>query len=455
MYAIDRAGPDEPPAPLDVRPTRTDPMSTPAPARHHPAHVADRYVDAVCDLDPIVATSLGTRPGDDRLPDLGPAGLAAEEALVRGTLAELDRVLAADPSLVDDPIERRCARLLRERLGAELAVARGRRGLPVAEQPVQPGARRPAGLHDDAGGDRGGLGRHRPPDGAGAGGLPAATARRWRRARDAGCSSRRARCAPSSAQLDEWLAGPYFAVVRRRRPRGAARRAGRRRAGRRRGGRRDARLPPRRVRAAAPRARRTPSAASATPVAVRRWTGSDLGAGRRARGGLRLGLGGAPADPRRAADRGRAAAPGRDADGGHALGRRARPGRRGRRGDPRAAAGDDGRRDRGAGRHALRPRRAGPPGRGDDRAPGQRRRAVLHAAGAGLLPARAAPGCRRSAGPASRSGTSSRSGTTRAFPAITSSSRSGPTSPGSCRRTRRRWARSAPTSRAGRCTPSG
>ena len=87
-----------------------------------PRQVADAYVDAVCDLDPIVATSLGTRSGDDRLPDLGPAGLAAEEALVRSTLTELDRVLAADPSLADDAVERRCARLLRERLGAQLAL---------------------------------------------------------------------------------------------------------------------------------------------------------------------------------------------------------------------------------------------------------------------------------------------------------------------------------------------
>ena len=85
-----------------------------------PRQVADRYVDAVCDLDPVVATSLGTRPGDDRLPDPGPAGLEAQAALARGTLAELDRVLTAHPS-DDDPVERRCARLLRERLGAELA----------------------------------------------------------------------------------------------------------------------------------------------------------------------------------------------------------------------------------------------------------------------------------------------------------------------------------------------
>jgi uncharacterized protein (DUF885 family) len=94
-----------------------------------PRQVADRYVDAVCELDPIVATSLGTRPGDDRLPDPSPAGLEAEAALTRETLAELDRVLAADPSLADDPVERSCARLLRERLGAELAAHEAGEGL--------------------------------------------------------------------------------------------------------------------------------------------------------------------------------------------------------------------------------------------------------------------------------------------------------------------------------------
>jgi uncharacterized protein (DUF885 family) len=85
-----------------------------------PRQVADAYVEAVSDLDPIVATMLGNRPGDDRLPDYSPAGLEAEAALLRETLTELDRVLVADPSLADDPVERSCARLLRERLGAEL-----------------------------------------------------------------------------------------------------------------------------------------------------------------------------------------------------------------------------------------------------------------------------------------------------------------------------------------------
>jgi uncharacterized protein (DUF885 family) len=88
-----------------------------------PRTVADGYVDALSDLNPIVGTMLGNRPGDDRLPDTSPAGLEADAELARGTLAELDRVLEADPALQDDAVERRCARLLRERLSAELAAA--------------------------------------------------------------------------------------------------------------------------------------------------------------------------------------------------------------------------------------------------------------------------------------------------------------------------------------------
>ncbi|SDP63809.1 Uncharacterized conserved protein, DUF885 familyt [Klenkia soli] len=94
-----------------------------------PRQVADAYVEALCDLDPITATALGTRPGDDRLPDLTPAGLEAEAQLERDTLAELDRVLAADPALADDPVEFRCARLLRERLTASLDLHEAQEGL--------------------------------------------------------------------------------------------------------------------------------------------------------------------------------------------------------------------------------------------------------------------------------------------------------------------------------------
>ncbi|GAA4319883.1 DUF885 domain-containing protein [Klenkia terrae] len=101
-------------------------MSTPAST---PRQVADAYVDALCDLDRIAATELGTRPGDDRLPDLSPAGLEADAQLVRDTLAELDRVLAADPALAADPVEFRCARLLRERLTSALDMHEADEGL--------------------------------------------------------------------------------------------------------------------------------------------------------------------------------------------------------------------------------------------------------------------------------------------------------------------------------------
>jgi uncharacterized protein (DUF885 family) len=82
--------------------------------------VADRYVLALADLDPILATTLGLRPGEDGLPDMSPAGHEASDALARATLAELDTVTATGELSGD---ERRCARLLRERLEAGLAMS--------------------------------------------------------------------------------------------------------------------------------------------------------------------------------------------------------------------------------------------------------------------------------------------------------------------------------------------
>lgn len=82
--------------------------------------IADAYVDALVDLDPLIAVGLGRNPDDDRLPDLSPAGLEARAACARATLAELN---AAEPAAgFPDTAERRCATLLRERLTAELAV---------------------------------------------------------------------------------------------------------------------------------------------------------------------------------------------------------------------------------------------------------------------------------------------------------------------------------------------
>lgn len=57
--------------------------------------IADAYVDALCALDPVVATEIGV-PGHDRaLPDLSPGGLAEVSALRRRTLVALDAVDAA------------------------------------------------------------------------------------------------------------------------------------------------------------------------------------------------------------------------------------------------------------------------------------------------------------------------------------------------------------------------
>src|SRR5919202_3572628 len=88
-----------------------------------PRRVADGYVDELVALDPVLATSLGVRVGQDRWPDWSPEGVAARAELQRRTLRDLDAAEAAAGGRCRlDPVERRCARLLRERLGAQLAV---------------------------------------------------------------------------------------------------------------------------------------------------------------------------------------------------------------------------------------------------------------------------------------------------------------------------------------------
>jgi uncharacterized protein (DUF885 family) len=242
-----------------------------------PRQVADGFVDALCDLDPILATTLGARPGDDRLPDPGPAGLEAEAELFRTTLAELDRVLAEDPALEDDPIERRCARLLRERLGAELAAheaGEGYRALSNIFGPLhsirQVFSLMPAATDEDW----------------------AVIARRMARVPEAYRGLRAALeegarrglfAAPRQVttvvgQLDEWLAGPYFANFVAAGPDGlrADLEAGARAA--------DGAVAELRdfLRDTyAPQAQGTPDAVGRERYALtaRRWTGSDLGAG--------------------------------------------------------------------------------------------------------------------------------------------------------------------------------
>ncbi|QER86403.1 DUF885 domain-containing protein [Streptomyces tendae] len=85
-----------------------------------PRQVADSYVDELIALDPITGTYLGVKESSSRLPDLSPAGQEAVAGLLRTTLARLDEAERLPGA--DSDAERRCARLLRERLTAELAV---------------------------------------------------------------------------------------------------------------------------------------------------------------------------------------------------------------------------------------------------------------------------------------------------------------------------------------------
>ncbi|MET7857420.1 DUF885 domain-containing protein [Streptomyces sp. NPDC005318] len=85
-----------------------------------PRQVADAYVDAFIALDPIAGTYLGVTESSRRLPDFSPAGQEALAELARTTLVKLDA--AEQLPGADTDAERRCGRLLRERLTAELAV---------------------------------------------------------------------------------------------------------------------------------------------------------------------------------------------------------------------------------------------------------------------------------------------------------------------------------------------
>jgi uncharacterized protein (DUF885 family) len=54
--------------------------------------LADRFWDGVLERDPITATILGDDRFDDRLPDIGAEGRAADEAAYRAVLAEADAI---------------------------------------------------------------------------------------------------------------------------------------------------------------------------------------------------------------------------------------------------------------------------------------------------------------------------------------------------------------------------
>jgi uncharacterized protein (DUF885 family) len=85
-----------------------------------PRQVADAYVDELIALNPILGTFLGVPSSARSLPDFSPAGAAAAATLARATLDRLTEAEARPGG--DTDAERRCARLLRERLSSELAV---------------------------------------------------------------------------------------------------------------------------------------------------------------------------------------------------------------------------------------------------------------------------------------------------------------------------------------------
>ncbi len=78
---------------------------------------ADQYVQDMADADPAIATSLGLRAHDDRMPDFSPAAHQQRDDLAKAVLVDLDAMEAADDW---DARERRCATLLRDRLGIGL-----------------------------------------------------------------------------------------------------------------------------------------------------------------------------------------------------------------------------------------------------------------------------------------------------------------------------------------------
>src|SRR5690349_22990165 len=79
--------------------------------------LADRYVDASCELDPIRATAIGVPGHEDRLTDHSPEGIEARAELDRTTLAELE---VLEPRDDDDRV---AAAFLRDRLRITVELA--------------------------------------------------------------------------------------------------------------------------------------------------------------------------------------------------------------------------------------------------------------------------------------------------------------------------------------------
>lgn len=104
-----------------------------------PRAIADAYLDAFVELNPFMATELGMDIGRDKLPDLSPDGAQAVADLALRTLAQLDASEAAGGLQAEE--ERRCARLLRERLSTGLALHDAKEHLRSANTFISPAHR--------------------------------------------------------------------------------------------------------------------------------------------------------------------------------------------------------------------------------------------------------------------------------------------------------------------------
>ena len=157
---------------------------------------ADAFVGAAAELNPLLATMLGLPDGQDRLPDLSPAGQEASDELVRATLERISEVeRAVGGTGFADADERRCARLLRERLETDLAISATGEHLRSISNIFGPPQQvrgifllMPTATATTGPSSAGGSARSRP--------RWQATGRRWLRARPAACLRHRARCRP-------------------------------------------------------------------------------------------------------------------------------------------------------------------------------------------------------------------------------------------------------------------
>src|SRR3990170_4194525 len=92
-------------APSRPQQMESEPVSVAADPNAAVNDLADRFWDGVLERDTMWATILGDERFDDRWPDMGPDGRAANEEAFRSTLAEAQGI--PDDGLVTEPVTTR------------------------------------------------------------------------------------------------------------------------------------------------------------------------------------------------------------------------------------------------------------------------------------------------------------------------------------------------------------